>query len=220
MNTSDFMYQLGRYLKQFPQKNSLFPKKVFKNLPVSEYYGDKVLLIDISQSMHIVDSKSSRLDVAIKVVQSFTARLFCDEPQAKMATILFGKTALILNNFVHPKLIYLQPLGEYVYGTCVMPGTNITAGLEKVFNMINRNRNDAHVLLLSDGRHNVGTGPELIAEQLREYATLECIGIGKEGCVNEELLSSIASSYPDGSKQYISVADFHYSPLSLTDTPF
>ena len=57
--------------------------------------GDRIAVIDISQSMRNAASKSSRLEVAVAVTEAFIKRLGCDEPQSKISVIVFGKTALI-----------------------------------------------------------------------------------------------------------------------------
>ena len=215
MNKPNFMYQFGYSFKRAKETLGQLSRKICNRSSVRRCPGDRLLVIDISQSMRIVDSKSSRLDVAIAIAKSFIKRLGCDEFQSKITIVVFGKTATVPVNSVHTKNHHLPTLDLFIYSASVMPGTNITAGLETAFDIINKNRNDAHVVLLSDGGHNVSTGPEPIAEKLREYATLECIGIGKNGCVNETLLSSIASYYPDGTKQYMSVTD-HPRPSPIT----
>ena len=214
MYKSNFIYHLSGSLRRAKGKLGHFTGKFHKGGSAAGSPGDRIAVIDISQSMRNAASKSSRLEVAIKITEAFIKRLGCDEPQSKISVIVFGKTAVIPISSVYTKNYYLPTFNFSIYTASVMPGTNITAGLQKAFDIINKDRNDGHVLLLSDGGHDISTGPEVIAEKLREYATLECIGIGREGDVNEDLLYSIASSYPDGSKQYTMVTD-HSRPLSL-----
>jgi len=214
MYKPNFIYHLSGSLRRAKEKLGYFSSRLHKGRSAAGPYGDRIVVIDISQSMRNAASKSSCLEVAIKITEAFIKRLGCDEPQSKITVIVFGKTAVITISSVYTGHSEPHSLDMFIYTASVMPGTNITAGLQKAFDIINKDRNDGHVLLLSDGRHNVCTGPEVIAEKLREYATLECIGIGREGDVNEDLLYSIASSYPDGSKQYTSVTD-HRRP-----TPF
>ena len=54
----------------------------------------------------------------------------------------------------------------------------------------------------TDG-HNTGKTPEKLADRLKEFAIIECIGIGGSPAdVDESLLKRIAAAYPNGKKRY------------------
>ena len=86
--------------------------------------------------------------------------------------------------------------------------TNIASGLSATCDQLKKSRRTRHVVLLTDGRNNAGEAPRPLAEKLKKHAVIDCIGIGgNRSSVDEPLLKSIASSYPDGSKRYRWIGD-------------
>ncbi len=93
----------------------------------------------------------------------------------------------------------------YLAGTMdtisVSSWTNITAGLQQASNLlqsplleqdVNCSFLRSVVILFSDGQHNVGNPPELIASQLKETADLVTIAFGSDA--DEALLCRLATS--------------------------
>lgn len=65
------------------------------------------------------------------------------------------------------------------------------------------------ILLLTDGGHNVGRGPESVANALKGGGvTIDIVGIGgSPEAVEEPRLKKLASKNPDGSPRYIFISD-------------
>ncbi|MBK7092095.1 MAG: VWA domain-containing protein [bacterium] len=93
----------------------------------------------------------------------------------------------------------------YLAGTMstisVSSWTNITAGLQQAINLLQSPLPEQDVncsflrpvvILLSDGQHNVGNPPELVASQLKEMADLVTIAFGSDA--DEALLCRLATS--------------------------
>ena len=84
-----------------------------------------------------------------------------------------------------------------------MGSTNMTSGLQMAYQVLEGSKQIWQVILLTDGFHNSGPSPIQIAEKLKEFATVECVGIaGTAEDVESDLLKKIASSYPDGKPRY------------------
>ncbi len=76
--------------------------------------------------------------------------------------------------------------------------TNITSGLEKALDIVNRVENSPEehlktvVIIFTDGDHNTGPSPEQVAEQLKKKADIVAIAFGSDA--DEGLLKRLAST--------------------------
>lgn len=177
-------------------------------LPVMRREGprDCALVLDVSPSMEAKDWKPTRLAGAQNAAKTYCARLGSEEPEARVAIISYGGRATACRSLTPA---YDQPsLVSGIESMSVIGSTNITAGLQAAHKLLEGSPRPCQVVLLTDGEHNKGVGPRGIAGVLRQYATLEIVGIGGSPAdVNESLLREIASAYPDGSKRYRWIGD-------------
>ena len=161
---------------------------------------DCVLVIDVSGSMLDDDWKPTRLDAAKNAAKTFARRLSQEQPNAHIAVVAFGFGAkvicrLTLAREVNTICHEIDRIGEN-------GSTNMYAGLKAAFDLLRDHARTCQVVLLTDG-HNTGRTPQKLADRLKEFAIIECIGIGGSPAdVDEALLRRIASAYPDGKKRY------------------
>ena len=166
---------------------------------------DAILLIDTSPSMKSTDWPPSRLAAAQKSAKRYVKRLATQHPEARIAVVAYNEQATILCVFTSMKRI--DAVCRAIDRICTGPCTNITAGLQAAEKLLSHEEGPCHLVVLSDGCHNTGPGPEATAARLRDRAVIECVGIAERNEVHEELLKSIASSYPDGRKRYRWIGD-------------
>ncbi len=160
-----------------------------------------VLILDVSGSMDTPDWPPSRLAGAKDAARAYVRRLRARNPAALLAIVVYDDNARVIcsltrasNQSVIEQQIDSMRTGGY---------TSITAGLEQALPLLAPSTGEKQVILLTDGHHNHGPSPIEAGEAIRRLATLECVGIGgSPEEVDEELLRSIASSRPDGSKRY------------------
>jgi len=165
-----------------------------------------ILVIDASPSMNAEDWEPSRLKAAQKAARAFVTRLAGEEPDARVSVIFYGGGANVVARAI--PVTRQAELERCINAAKGSGGTNITAGLTRALSLTSNPSRLNQVVLLTDGHHNCGPGPRQISDQLRQEATLECIGIGgSPSDVDEALLKDIASSYPDGTKRYRWIGD-------------
>ncbi len=162
-----------------------------------------VLVIDTSPSMECTDWKPSRREAAKDAGVAFVHRLQKDSPNARVGIIAYGGRATVVCPLtpVRASSLLLQSITEIQEHSVV--GTNIASGLSDAIQALQGVSGACQVVLLTDGHNNTGPCPKRVGSRLRRIATLECVGIGgSPGDVDEDLLRSIASENPDGSKRY------------------
>jgi len=166
----------------------------------SEGSRDCVLVIDASGSMLDDDWKPARLDGAKDAAVAFAERLSVDQPNSRIGIVAFGcKSRIVCRltqagrfDYISKKIRQIEDGG----------GTNMYAGLRDAHDLLKYSAGTSQVVLLTDGQ-NTGKEPGLLADRLKQSAIVECVGIGgSPGEVDEPLLRTIASAYPDGSKRY------------------
>ena len=171
-------------------------------------YGSRcsVLVIDVSPSMCFTDWKPSRLKAAQEASKAFVKRLAAEDPDAKVAIVIYGKKAKLVCHFTAAAMY--ETLARDIDSVQVIDSTNIAAGLEVACSILGGAHGHRQVVLLTDGCHNTGPNPRFTSDRLREVAVVECIGIGgTPNDVDEALLKYIASPYPDGTKRYRWIGD-------------
>jgi len=152
------------------------------------------------------DWKPSRLGAARDAAKAFAGRLSDEEPDALVAVVAYGCSARTVCN--------LTPARELSNIHCaidqidIMGSTNMRAGVKKALRLLGRHRcRMCQVVLLSDG-HNTGGSPRNVAGELREFAVIECVGIGgRPDDVDETLLKALASAGSDGTPRYRWIGD-------------
>lgn len=166
-----------------------------------------VLVIDASPSMDDTDWRPSRLEAAQRAAQAYIQRLAAEEPDARVAIVAYNVRARTVCDLI--SVSEAKRLTRAVRSITTDSYTNITAGLKQALAILKRNGAAVcQVVLLTDGHHNSGSRPETVAVNLRKIAVLESVGIGGSPAdVDEALLRSISSSYPDGSKRYRWIGD-------------
>lgn len=175
-------------------------------VPRDEEPRDHVVLLDMSESMLSTDWKPSRLEAAKKAAKAYAEELGKNEPDAMVGAVGYGSRAATL--------CPLTSATEYctfasaIDAAQTRGSTNITDGLETARRILKTSQRPAQVVLLSDGHHNTGPGPRRIAEELKQRAIIECVGIGGlPEKVHEDLLKSISSTRADGTKRYRWIGD-------------
>ena len=165
-----------------------------------------ILVIDASISMEQKDWPPSRLVAAQNAGITFVERLASEDPDARIAIVAYGEEAASLGGLTVARKC--GKLARRINSISVMGSTNITAGLEMAFNLLQSSQCLGQVVLLTDGCNNTGPEPHGISEKLKGKAIIECVGIGgSPEDVDEELLRNIASPHPDGSKRYRWIGD-------------
>lgn len=165
---------------------------------------DCALVIDASQSMLSKDWRPSRLGAAQEAAVAFIKRLSAEESASCVAVIAYGSTAQL-----HCRLTSVKnkQLKDIVKNICCLGRTNIKSGLDIALQVLSGCKRQCQVVLLSDG-HNNEQQPIPVAEDLKKFAIIECVGIGgRPQDVDERLLRNIASAYPDGKKRYRWIGD-------------
>ena len=165
-----------------------------------------VLVLDASGSMFAEDWEPSRLGAAQDAAKAFIQRLSREEPDAHVAIVAYGDHACTLC-----ELTCVQDqaaLSYHIDRIKCLGDTNITGALRKADRLLPNNGNVCQVVLLTDGHHNVGANPKRVAQKLKQFAIIESVGIGGSPAdVQENLLKSISSAYPDGTKRYRWIGD-------------
>ena len=163
---------------------------------------DCCLVLDASPSMAEKDWKPSRLAGAQEAAREFVRRLAAEEPDARVAVIFYSAMAK-----VHCALTPATQIDKLRSAIdCVRTraaGTSISAGLRAAAGQLSDLTRPWQIVLLTDGHHNWGRSPMGVVQGLRSRAIIECVGIGGSATdVDEDLLRSLATSYPDGRKRY------------------
>lgn len=165
-----------------------------------------VLVLDASPSMEDSDWPPSRLRAAQEAACAYVQQVAEDDPNAHIAVVAYHKCAKVQ--------LRLTPacdgrrLAAAINRITTANATNITAGLEAAARLLRGRPGPNQILLLTDGDHNWGPSPIDIVDRVHGLATVECVGIGgSPDDVNERLLRSIASSFPNGSKRYRWIGD-------------
>lgn len=168
-----------------------------------------VLVLDYSRSMQDYDWWPTRQIAAQQAALAYCQQLNQIESDARVAMVAYGSYADRLCGLTSiKKMAKFQSALEEQFN---MEATNITSGLEIAEYMLRKKQEHDRpnqVILLTDGEHNIGHSPMAIAKDIRQIATLECIGIaGTPSSVDEPLLKAIASTYPDGRPRYRWIGD-------------
>ncbi|MCA9227070.1 MAG: VWA domain-containing protein [Planctomycetales bacterium] len=153
-----------------------------------------VLVLDVSGSMSSPDWKPSRLAAAKAAAREFAIALAETDSHAFLGVVAYGSEAHIactLNPIRQLNLIFKAIESLEIEGS-----TNFTKGLDAAAELFSTTRsqdNFRQVVLLSDG-YNTGPNPFELAEDLKDYAVIECVGCaGTPESVDEELMREIAS---------------------------
>lgn len=166
---------------------------------------DCVLVLDASPSMQDKDWPPSRLAAAQEAARAFVDRLANEEPNARIAVVAYSQRAKIRCGLTLAS--NTARLLRAVDGIHVGDWTNIHAGLKAAQDLLDRTTRSAQVVLLTDGQHNTGKSPIVVADELKDDAIIECVGIGQRYDVDEALLRNIASKYADGTPRYRWIGD-------------
>ncbi len=169
-------------------------------LPPVKGARDCVLIVDVSGSMFDDDWKPTRLDAAIDAANTFARRLRRKAPDARIAVVIFSCKAKVVYRLTAARKFgkISHKIDQIDVGTY----TNMYAGLKVALGLLKNRARTCQVVLLTDGQ-NTGRNPENLADRLKEFAIVECIGIGGSPAdVDEPLLRRIASAYPNGKKRY------------------
>ena len=161
---------------------------------------DCVLVLDASGSMLEDDWQPTRLDGAKAAAREFARRLACEAPSTRVAVVAYGSSAKAECPLT-PASRFGDISRDIEHIDC-MGDTNMRAGLKEAFRLLDQHYRTCQVVLLTDG-HNTGRSPMKIAAQLKEFAVVECVGIGGTPAdVDEALLKDLASVHPNGTKRY------------------
>ena len=164
------------------------------------------LVLDASGSMMDTDWKPSRLGAARDAAKAFARRLSDEEPDALVAVVAYGCLAKTVCHLTPAR--ELSKVHSAIDQVDIMGSTNMKAGMKKALRLLNRYRGrTCQVVLLSDG-HNTGGSPRNVGGELKEFAVVECVGIGgSPDDVDETLLKALASAGPDRTPRYRWIGD-------------
>ena len=162
---------------------------------------DCVIVLDFSGTMFSSDWKPTRLEGALKAALAYCKRLAEYQPHSRVAIVAYGSDAKLLCPLTTVKdVVRIKSCLNHNSG---MGYTNMTSGLEVAYQQVKGSEEKCQVILQTDGFHNSGDSPMNIAERLKEFAIIECVGIaGAPEDVESDLIKKIASSYPDGKPRY------------------
>jgi len=155
-----------------------------------------VILLDVSQSMSSPDYPPSRLEAAKAAIHRFLAKLSEEDPETKVAIVVFSSEARIL---VSPTSVTHLACSARSYLNPVAPEyqTNAAQGLSLTMSLLPRPPHEGRrrIILLTDGHSNLGGSPEQTATFIKESgAEIQIIGIGgSPQDVNEPQLRRMAS---------------------------
>ena len=166
---------------------------------------DSALVLDASGSMMSDDWRPSRLEGAKVAAKAFVERLSQEDPEARVAVVGYGDSARTFCGLTTAKNV--SKLNRCIDQIDCMGSTNMQAGLQEGLRLLRGQRGTCQVVLLTDG-HNTGRSPRKVAEEMKDFAVVECVGIGGSPReVDEKILKDIASAYPDGTKRYRWIGD-------------
>jgi hypothetical protein len=163
-----------------------------------------VLLSDVSGSMSASDIHPNRLAAAQQAMRRLCQTLAEKEASVKISLVTFGDNARMYANSVPAGR--LAVLTSAIDGVKLEGATNMQAGLELIVPLVSCGTSVNHVVVLSDGGSNMGD-PEPTANILKTCATVQCVGIGQRGEVDEALLRRIASRDAAGRPLYTWIGD-------------
>ena len=153
-----------------------------------------VLVLDVSSSMKTFDWKPSRLAAAQAAAREFAIALAESTPNAFLGVIAYESNARIACELLPVR--QLEHIINAIESLEAYGGTGFAAALQAAEKLIPKTESPARyrqVVMLSDG-HNNGPNPVEIAENLKEFAVIECVGCaGTPQSVDEELMMEIAS---------------------------
>ena len=166
---------------------------------------DCALVKDASGSMLESDWEPSRLEAAKSAAGTYANRLYLEEPDARIGIVAYGDKAKTISRLTAARRF--DDVGRRIDQINCLGSTNMRAGLLAAMRLLEGQRATCQVVLLTDG-HNTERCPLKVAKELKEFAVIECVGIGgNPEDVDEQLLKDIASAYPDGSKRYRWIGD-------------
>ena len=177
-----------------------------ETIELDEGPRDCFLILDVSPSMLDEDWPPTRLAAAQNSAKQFAETLRRSSPDSSIALIAYGGTAR-----VQLPLTLVRNEGAIVLAIDSMKVcncTNIHAGLALVPWLMGNRQRTTQIVVLSDGHHNKGPSPLLVADQLKYSAVIETVGIGgRPQDVGEALLKAIASKRRDGTPRYRWIGD-------------
>ena len=175
-------------------------------IPRNDEPRDRVLVLDLSESMLSTDWRPSRLKAAKRAAKAFAEELSNNEPDALIGAVGYGSRAATLCPLTAAR--EYGTIASAIDAVHTRGTANITDGVRIAEKMLKPGQRPAQIVLLSDGHHNEGPGPQRIAEKLKQRAIIECVGIGgRPQDVDEKLLKSIASTRANGTKRYRWIGD-------------
>ncbi len=158
------------------------------------------VIIDVSGSMLEDDWKPTRLDAAKEAAATYARRLLREHPGSEVAVVSYSFDAEVACVVKTPQ--DCDDIGDEIDRAGVGGSTNMYAGLKTALGLFNSSDRSCQVVLLTDG-HSTERNPRNVAKKLKEYAVIECVGIGgSPEDVDEPILREIASTYPNGKKRY------------------
>jgi Ca-activated chloride channel homolog len=166
---------------------------------------DTVLVLDISTSMGRDDYAPCRLAAAQDAADDLLNNRIASGVESRVAIAAFNDVGLPICPLT--VLTQVMKLKKAIRELTPKGDTNIGAGLavaEHYFNMYRGPSVKREVVLLTDGRNNKGSDPEVAAARLKQMGCeIRTIGIGgSPDAVDELLLRSISTADPFGKPHY------------------
>lgn len=177
------------------------------NVPQVDPRSSIILAIDISRSMRTEDIKPNRFEAARNAIRTFVRELPDD---TRIGLVAFADAAVQISPITddHASLLKAVDLLEMGYGTAI--GEAMVKSLASFPSLEERSKLGdpgklATIILLSDGRNQMGISPKEAVEQAKEQlVTIHTIGVGNPNVdlpygaqgfagLNEEDLRMIAS---------------------------
>ncbi len=157
-----------------------------------------IILLDVSQSMQADDISPSRIEKAKEYLTTFLSKA----PKMEIGYIIFSGKAFVMSPLTRDRTW----LSEIIKDTTTKSinqskkdasGTNIGDALLLAINTLKKSEKNGEILLMTDGRANVGIKPTIVASEAQKiWIKIHTIAIGS--------LSGWVLSYIDdaGKRQY------------------
>jgi Mg-chelatase subunit ChlD len=155
--------------------------------------------------MKYQDWSPSRLAGAKEAAKAFVRRLAEADPDARVAIVAYSAHAHVISKL--QSVLNVAAIAHRINRIKTGSDTNITSGLEAARMILRNSCCDQQVVLLTDGQHNFGPGPETVGNHLRQSAVLECVGMAGTPDAVDRRLPELASTDEFGRKRYRWIGD-------------
>ncbi len=152
------------------------PRWDFVEVEVFAPAADLVVLLDLSRSMDVVDSKPSRLARAHQEI----ADLIAAKPSVRMGLVVFATVAHVITPLTEDLATLERVLPALATHRMSLSGSRLSAGLERAHTLLNGNPHGGakSILLVSDGDFAEPEALDRVRELRAQGIRLYTLGVG------------------------------------------